>query len=106
MRVTIERHGGFTGISKSTVLDTAMLSQTDRAKVQSLIEEAGSFSSGELTGQSPGKPDRFQYAVTVIADDGASQTFQFDESELPHWVRGLIELAREKGQSGMPSGEG
>lgn len=105
MRVIIERHGGFAGIAKATTLDTATLSQTDRAKMQSLIEETGCSSPRELSDQPPGKPDRFQYTITIIADDGASQTCQFDEEGLPHGVRGLIDLARQKaGQSGAQSG--
>lgn len=99
MRVTIEREGGFTGITTSTMLDTATLSQAASAKVRSLIEEAGFFKPGALPGQAPGKnlsqPDRFRYTLTAVADDGSAQTLQFDESQLPVGVRGLIELARE-----------
>jgi hypothetical protein len=104
MRVIIERHGGFTGIVKSTVLDTSTLPETGRTKVQSLIEEAGFFSSEELTGQIAGKPDRFQYSITVVADDGMPRTAQYGESGLPSAVRELIELARENaGQTGARS---
>lgn len=107
MRVIIERHGGFTGIARSTTLDTATLSETDSAKVQSLIEEAGFLSSRELTGQIAGMPDRFQYSITVVADDGVSRTSQFGESELPRAAQELIELAQENaGQTEAQSREG
>jgi hypothetical protein len=107
MRVIIERHGGFAGIAKCTTLDTETLSETDRAKVQSLIEEAGLFSPGELAGQIAGMPDRFRYSITVVADDGVSRTSQFGESELPRAVQELIELARENsGQTETQRREG
>jgi hypothetical protein len=100
MYVTIERDGGFTGITKLAVLNTATLSRADSAKVQALVEDAGLLKPGALVGPAPGKdlsqPDRFRYTVTVVADDGTAQTLGFDESRLPVGVRELVELARER----------
>lgn len=90
MRVSLERTGGFAGISRKTTVDTANIPTNEAKQLPQLLEAADFFNLPENLTASPTQPDRFQYILTV--EDGAKKhTITVSEAAMPGTLRPLIE---------------
>lgn len=90
MRISFERTGGFTGISKITTVDTATLPPQEADVLPRLVEVADFFKLPELITNPNPQSDRFQYKLTV-EDNGQQHTVTVSEAALPGTLRPLIE---------------
>ena len=91
LRIDFQRSGGFTGLTMRTEVDTSELRPEDAAVFERLVE------SLEGVGASPpaGKPDRFQYELTVTRGK-KSRRFQLAEQDLTPQARELVSLLVER----------
>jgi len=90
MRISLERTGGFAGITKKTTVDTAELPANEAKTLPQLVEAADLFRLPErITSPNP-QSDRFQYKLTV-EDNGKQHTVTVSEAALPGTLRPLIE---------------
>ncbi|MGF1935698.1 MAG: protealysin inhibitor emfourin [Nostoc sp. ChiQUE02] len=90
MRISLERTGGFAGITKKTTVDTDTLPPNEASTLPRLVEAADLFRLPEhITSPNP-QSDRFQYKLTV-EDNGKQHTVTVSEAALPGTLRPLIE---------------
>ena len=88
MQITLERRGGFTGISHIIKVDTATLPPEQAAQVRHLVETANFFRLPPAASM-PAQPDRFEYEVTV--QEGAqTHTVTFGEVTAPASLQPLV----------------
>ncbi|HEY9632171.1 MAG TPA: protealysin inhibitor emfourin [Coleofasciculaceae cyanobacterium] len=90
MRMTIERTGGFAGISMTKVVDTTTLPDNEANQLRQLVDAADFFRLPKtITSKSP-QPDRFQYQLT-LEDKGKQHTVEVGEQAVPGTLRPLLE---------------
>jgi hypothetical protein len=88
MRVTVERSGGFAGITKTKSVDQEDLSPDDAKVMRELVQ---ALDRSEGSERSPGRqPDRFEYVVTVETS-GRSRTVAAGEAGASPALGRLIE---------------
>ena len=97
LRIEFQRSGGFAGLTMGTTVDTAELPPDEALKIQRLVE---SLEKGGAGGSpKPGKPDRFQYELTITRGKD-SRRFQLGETELTPEARELVNLLVERARKG------
>ncbi|MDZ8187606.1 MAG: hypothetical protein RMX96_22490 [Nostoc sp. ChiSLP02] len=97
MRISLERTGGFAGITKRTTADTAELPANEADTLKRLVEAADFFRLPErITSPNP-QSDRFQYKLT-LEDNGRQHTVTVSEAALPGTLRPLIEWLQNTAQ--------
>jgi hypothetical protein len=90
MRMTIERTGGFAGISMTKIVDTTTLPDNEANQLRQLVDAADFFRLPKtITSKSP-QPDRFQYQLT-LEDKGKQHTVEVGEQAVPGTLRPLLE---------------
>ena len=82
MRVSLERSGGFAGITRTHSISSDELPPEEAQKVANLVEQAGFFELPPVIRSTEPGADRFQYKVTVESEHG-SHTVHVDEAAVP-----------------------
>jgi hypothetical protein len=82
MQISVERSGGFAGISQAHSISTDQMSVEDARKVVDLVEGAGFFELPSVIHSTEPGADRFQYKITVNGEHGA-HTVQIDDGAVP-----------------------
>jgi hypothetical protein len=79
MKVTIQRSGGFAGITPPPItVDTQSLPKDQADALEQMVRDARFFDQpNRPTG--PGRPDQFQFQVTVDAAGGKSHSVTVHE---------------------------
>ncbi|MFQ4146125.1 protealysin inhibitor emfourin [Chlorogloeopsis sp. ULAP02] len=95
MRISLERTGGFAGISKKTTLDTANLASEEAKQLPLLVEAANFFNLPANMTTPRNQPDRFQYTL-MVEDNGRQHTVRVSEAALPGTLRPLIEWVQTR----------
>jgi hypothetical protein len=90
MQVSLERTGGFTGISKKISVDTNTLPVQVVEELSQLLEAADFFQLPEQIMSDNSQCDRFQYRLTV-EDHGQQHSVIASEAALTNTLRTLIE---------------
>ena len=93
MVIGFQRSGGFAGLTISTALDTSKLPAGEGRELEELVAKLEASGAGETA--APGKPDRFQYEVTVRRG-GKEQCFRLAEHELTPDGRELVKRLTER----------
>jgi hypothetical protein len=90
MQISLERTGGFAGLSRTKTVDTANI-PTDKAnQLPQILETANFFNLPTyIPGNTP-QPDRFQYSFTV-ENNGQSHTVTVSETAIPGSLQSLLE---------------
>jgi IMP dehydrogenase/GMP reductase len=88
MHIQVVRRGGIAGVTLRGEADSA---EVAGAGAEEILR---SLPSGRP--ESPGRPDRFRYEITVT-DGERSQTAHFAEEELPTGLRPLVSAALAHG---------
>jgi hypothetical protein len=94
MRVSMERTGGFAGISKRTTVDTTNIPVNEANQLPQLVEAANFFNLPDNITAPSNQPDRFQYRLTV-EDKDKKHTVTVSEAALPGTLRPLIEWVNQ-----------
>lgn len=90
MRMTMERTGGFAGISITKEVDTNTLPDNEAKQLRQLVDAADFFRLPKTIKSNSPQPDRFQYQLTV-EDNGKQHTVEVSEQAVPGTLRPLIE---------------
>ncbi len=90
MLISLERSGGFAGISKVMEIDTANLPQNKAEEVSMLLEAANFFNLPTYILPESNQRDRFQYTLTV-ENKGSQHTVTVAESVIPEDLKSLID---------------
>lgn len=94
MKIEITRSGGFAGVRRHVVVDSAGLPDDERRAIEGLVQDATFFAlPARLTS---GTPDAFQYDVT-IERKGARHQVRVDDAAAPEPLRRLVERVLELG---------
>jgi len=90
MRIQVVRRGGIAGVT--------LRGEADSAELAGAVGDAEELLRSLPAGQpeSPGRPDRFRYEITVT-DGGRSRTSHFNEDELPESLRPVVHAALAHG---------
>ena len=100
LRIEFQRSGGFAGLTMGTTIDTAELPPEEAREFERLAESLEKSGAGDSA--PPGKPDRFQYELTITRGD-QSRRFQLAEQELTPAARELVNLLVERAR--QPRGD-
>ena len=93
LRIEFQRSGGFAGLTMRTEVDTSKLPPEDAEVFERLVESLERSGVGD---SSPaGKPDRFQYELTVTRGT-KSRRFRLGEQDLTPEARELVSLLVER----------
>ncbi len=80
MRLTLTRSGGFTGLLPPPVtFDTADLPRAVATRIEGLVDAAGFFNLPHTLSAPTRQPDRLQFKVRIVDDDGREHTVICDE---------------------------
>ena len=80
MRITLTRSGGFAGILPPPVaLDTAALPPGVARRIEELVASANFFNLPRTLAAPARQPDRLQFTVRIVDDDGREHTVTCDE---------------------------
>ena len=91
MHLKLTRTGGFAGITPPPVeVDTAFLSIKDAKRVESLVAGAKFFELPKTVQSTKSEPDRFQYSLKIMHEDGRSHTITADEEAASEPLRELL----------------
>jgi hypothetical protein len=93
LRIEFQRSGGFAGLTMGTKIDTAEFPPEEARTFERLVESLEKSGVGDSP--PPGKPDRFQYDLTITRG-GKSRRFQLAEQELTPEARELVNLLVER----------
>jgi hypothetical protein len=93
LRIEFQRSGGFAGLTMRTEVDTSELAPEDAEVFERLVTRLERSGVGDSP--PPGKPDRFQYELTVTRGK-ESRRFQLAEQELTPEARELVSLLVER----------
>ncbi|MGB9176284.1 MAG: protealysin inhibitor emfourin [Methanoregula sp.] len=89
MQIRYVQSGGFSGMRKTSVVDTQKLPADEAKKVQDLVESAGFFNLPEKFPKPKSGADYFTYSLTV--EDGTrSHSIEVSEPSAPESLRPLI----------------
>ncbi|MFF5114254.1 protealysin inhibitor emfourin [Streptosporangium sp. NPDC000509] len=89
MKVSIVRGGGIAGLVTVTTVDSASLAPDDETELRARVERAGLSGVPERQVGAEGRPDRFDYELTV-EDGGHVLTTRAREGDLSGALRALI----------------
>jgi emfourin len=80
MRITLTRSGGFAGLLPPPVtLDTAALPRGVASRIEELVASADFFNLPRTVAAPIRQPDRLQFTVRIVNDDGPEHTVTCDE---------------------------
>jgi hypothetical protein len=99
LQIEFQRTGGFAGAILSTSVDAGELPQAEATELRDLVDRANLPSLAQRGRGGPGKPDRFQYDLTIEDGDRRYQV-SLGETEVPEACRPLLdrllEMARRR----------
>jgi hypothetical protein len=95
LRISIERSGGFAGITMRTTVDARDLAPGEAQKLRELVDQAGFMSlPPKIASRSP-QPDRFQYELR-LEEEGRQYAVTVSEEALPEKLKPLVKWLMEK----------
>jgi len=95
LRISIERNGGFAGITMKTAVDKKDLAPDEALKLSQQVEEADFFNlPGKIVSRSP-QPDRFQYDLR-LEEKGRQYAVMVSEEVMPEKLKPLVKWLMEK----------
>ena len=97
MEIAFQRSGGVAGLTMGADVDTEKLPADEARELEQLVEKLEA--SGAGAGGGPGKPDRFQYDVTVRRGK-EERRYQVGEEELTPEGRELVKRLTERARKG------
>jgi hypothetical protein len=99
LRLSVERTGGFAGVTITATVDAAGLSPDEARKLRQMVDEADFFNlPRKITSRSP-QPDRFQYELKV-EENGRQHTVTVSEEVMPPKLKPLVKWLMEAARKG------
>ena len=89
MQIRYQQSGGFSGMRKTSIVDTQNLPAREAKKVQDLVESAGFFDLPEKFPRPKSGADYFTYSITV-EDGDRSHSVEVSEPSATESLRPLI----------------
>ena len=93
MEIAFQRSGGFAGLTMAAEVDTEKLPAGEARELEHLVERLEASGAGETA--AAGKPDRFQYEVTVRRGK-QERCYRIGEQELTADARELVKRLTER----------
>ena len=92
MHITMTRSGGFAGLLPPPVtVDTAELPRAAAEQIEEMVASTGFFNLPHTLAAPTRQPDRLQFTVSIVSDDGREHTVTCDEEAAPE---SFLELVR------------
>jgi hypothetical protein len=98
MQISLERTGGFAGLSRTTTIDTANIPADKANQLPQILETANFFNLPTYIAGNTSQPDRFHYRFTV-ENNGKSHTVSVSEAAIPGSLKSLLEWINNATQS-------
>lgn len=95
MRVSIERSGGFAGITIKTAIEKKDLSPGEAQKLQEMVDAVDFLNLPEKIISPSFQPDRFQYELR-LEESGRQHKVTVSEEAVPEKLKPLIKWLIEK----------
>jgi hypothetical protein len=96
MRLTLTRSGGFAGLLPPPVtVDTADLPRAAAKQIEEMVGSTGFFNLPHTLAAAKRQPDRMQFTVHVVNDDGLEHTVTCDEEATPEPLLELVQTVRK-----------
>ncbi len=99
-RIELVRSGGFAGLSLQASVDTTEAAEDPEAAW--FAEQVAALDLPALAAAPAGEPgpDRYRYALSVQAEDGARHELEFGEAALPSELAPLVDALVARARSG------
>ncbi|MGO8991596.1 MAG: protealysin inhibitor emfourin [bacterium] len=104
LRISIERSGGFAGITMKTAVDKKDLAPDEALKLHQLVEDADFFNLPREIMPPSRSRDRFQYKLTV-EENGRQHTVRVTEEAMPEKLKPLVKWLMERARQSRKSNE-
>jgi hypothetical protein len=98
MRISVERSGGFAGISQTQSISTDQMPAEDAEKVVDLVHGAGFFALPSVIHSTEPGADRFQYKITVESEHG-DHIVQVDEGAVPPSLQPVLDWIKNSART-------
>jgi hypothetical protein len=99
MQLTLTRSGGFLGAPLPPVkVDTKSLSADEARELEGLVGRSNFFDLPTALKAEASMPDRFQYDLEVVGDDGRRHAVIVDETAASDALRELIQKVQAVGK--------
>jgi hypothetical protein len=98
MKITIERSGGFAGISTTFSADDGTLNLAEKQQLERLLRSSKFF---DMPLESPaaktrGAADYFIYRITVEKDPGKSHTVETTDVTMDQSLRSIVDILESR----------
>jgi hypothetical protein len=103
MKITVERSGGFAGISSTFFADENTLSLSEKQEIEKLLEGSKSF---KMASESPSHSiededdkrgaDYFVYRITIEKDPGKSYMIETNDMKMDSSLKSIIAMLESK----------
>lgn len=98
MKISLERSGGFAGMTRTFQVDADALTDEERALVDRLVASAEFFAlPATIAAPDAAGADRFSYRLTIESADG-THTVETSDASAPDSLKPLIDWVSERGR--------
>ncbi|WP_228058080.1 protealysin inhibitor emfourin [Nostoc sp. LEGE 12447] len=94
IQITLERTGGFAGITTTKIVNTANLPIDKANQLRQLIHNADFFNLPTNINSKPPHPDRFKYKI-IVEKNGQRHTVVVNEEAVTRELQPLIKWVRD-----------
>lgn len=99
MKLTFSQSGGFAGLLRSAELDTAVLPESERRRVEQLVERSRMKFAGSRARKAAEGRDLLEYEIAVHDTDGV-YTWTFDDATVPPEAAELLGYLKRLARGG------
>ena len=103
MKITVERSGGFAGLSNTFSADETTLTASEKQQIENLLRNSKFFkstskvkNSADDESDSKGAADYFVYRITIENDDGKVSTVEVNDMTMDSQLRSVVKTVEEK----------
>jgi hypothetical protein len=98
MKVTIERTGGFAGMSTTFSVDDNTLNASEKQQLETLLDKSKFFEMPVKSSEEPSKgaADYFIYRITAESEPGKSHTVERTDLTMDSSLKALVDILESK----------
>lgn len=98
MKISLERSGGFAGITRTHHVSTAEMAKDEAEQLTNLVHQSGFYELPAVIPSSALGADQFQYQITVDSDRG-THSVRVDEGSVPTRLKPVLDWLKNSARA-------